>query len=84
VWEHLGSRFELVAKNINLYLNYSTMPNFTMSLPELEIALEAALNLSRSVCQKNGMGSKDYLRVWRMVEEMQAEIAARCAHQVCA
>jgi hypothetical protein len=60
------------------------MTHFTMSMPELEAALAAALNLSQMTRHGGGMESKDYLRAWRIVEEIQAEIAMRYSHQVCA
>jgi hypothetical protein len=60
------------------------MTHFTMSMPELEAALAAALNLSRTIYQTVGTDSKEYQRAKRIAEEVQAEIAMRCSHQVCA
>jgi hypothetical protein len=56
------------------------MTHFTMSMAELEAALEAALYLSRT----SGTESKEYRRARRIAEEVQAEISMRCTHQVCA
>jgi hypothetical protein len=61
-----------------------SMTHFTMSMPELEAALEAAMNLSRTIRQSSGTESKDYLRAWRVVEEVQAEILMRCSQYMCA
>jgi hypothetical protein len=56
------------------------MTHFTMTMPELEAALGAALHLSRT----SSTESKEYRRARRIAEEVQAEISMRCAHQVCA
>jgi hypothetical protein len=64
---------------MNLHLNNHQDTRFTMSLPELEVALEAALSFAKSMRQASGIDSKDYFRAWRTVEEVKAEIAARCA-----
>ena len=60
------------------------MTHFTMSMPELEAALGAALNLSRTIYQAGGTDSKEYQRAKRIAEEVQAEIAMRCSHHICA
>jgi hypothetical protein len=60
------------------------MTHFTMSMPELEAALDAALHLSRSIYQAGGTDSREYQRAKRIAEEVQAEIAMRCAHHICA
>jgi hypothetical protein len=56
------------------------MTHFTMTMPELEAALAAALHLSRISSNE----SKEYQRARRIAEEVQAEISMRCTHQVCA
>jgi hypothetical protein len=67
---------------MHIALNHQNTSQFTMSLAELEAALEAALHLSKSIYQRNGMDSKDYLRARRMVDEVTAEILARGSCQV--
>ncbi len=56
------------------------MTHFTMTMAELEAALAAALNLSRTSMNE----SHECLRARRIAEEVQAEISMRCIHQVCA
>ncbi|MBE9028508.1 hypothetical protein IQ266_01895 [filamentous cyanobacterium LEGE 11480] len=68
---------------MNIHLNHQETSNFTMSLSELEAALDAALNLCKAICQRKGMESKEYLRAWRMAEEVKAEIMSRCSSHVC-
>jgi hypothetical protein len=73
-----------VSVNQIINWNVQSMTHFTMSMPELEAALTAAQSLSRTVYQAGGTDSREYQRAKRIAEEVQAEIAMRCSHHICA
>jgi hypothetical protein len=51
--------------------------HFNMTLHELDVAIEAAIDLAKIACITKGDNSHDCLTAWTILAEMQSEVASR-------